>query len=242
MWLRGWVTHPLDPLSADEIRTVAGILRREHGVGSGWRFASIELREPSKAELRTYEDDGTVPARLATVVCFERAANATYKSVVSVSADRAESFDHVPGVQPNFTVDEFVECDRMLREHPDFLAALAKRGITDIDNVFVDTWTYGDAVAPPEFRDRRIGWSDTWLKDGPGMNPYAHLVSGLHCVIDLNTMELLQVEDTGHVETPAVMGEYVPRHIPEGRRSVWTAICWRGRTGRCESVSTTARG
>jgi len=209
----------LDPLSADEIRTVAGILRREHGVDAGWRFASIEMLEPSKVELAAYEDDGSVPARRATVVCFERAANATYKSVVSVSADRAESFDHVPGVQPNFTVDEFVECDRMLREHPDFLAALANRGITDIDNVFVDTWTYGDAVAPPEYRDRRLGWSDTWLKDGPSMNPYAHLISGLHCVIDLNTMELLQVEDAGHIETPEVMGEYVPRHIPERIRA-----------------------
>jgi primary-amine oxidase len=219
MWLRGWVTHPLDPLSADEIRTVAGILRREHGVDSGWRFASIEMLEPGKAELRAFEDDGAVPARRATVVCFERAANATYKSVVSLSADRAESFDHVLGVQPNFTVDEFVECDRMLREHPDFLAALANRGITDIDNVFVDTWTYGAAVAPPEYRDRRIGWSDTWLKDGPGMNPYAHLITGLHCVIDLNTMQLLQVEDAGNVEIPGVMGEYVPRHIPEPIRA-----------------------
>ncbi|MCU1700020.1 MAG: tyramine oxidase [Mycobacterium sp.] len=219
MWLRGWVTHPLDPLSAEEIRTVAGILRREHGVDAGWRFASIEMLEPSKVELAAYEDDGAVPARRATVVCFERAANATYKGVVSVNADRAESFDHVPGVQPNFTVDEFVECDRMLREHPDFLAALANRGITDIDNVFVDTWTYGDAVAPPEYRGRRLGWSDTWLKDGPGMNPYAHLISGLHCVIDLNTKELLQVEDAGHIETPEVMGEYVPRHIPERIRA-----------------------
>jgi primary-amine oxidase len=213
------VTHPLDPLSADEIRTVAGILRREHGVDAGWRFASIEMVEPGKVELAAYEDDGSVPARRATVVCFERAANATYKSVVSLSADRAESFHHVPGVQPNFTVDEFVECDRMLRQHPDFLAALANRGITDIDNVFVDTWTYGDAVAPPEYRDRRLGWSDTWLKDGPGMNPYAHLISGLHCVIDLNTMELLQVEDVGHIETPEVMGEYVPTHIPERIRA-----------------------
>jgi len=224
MWLRGWVTHPLDPLAADEFRTVAGILRRDHGVDSGWRFASIELLEPAKAELRAYEDDGTVPDRRGTVVCFERAANATYKSVVSVTADRAESFDHVPGVQPNFTVDEFVECDAMLRQHPDFLAALASRGITDIDNVFVDTWTYGDAVAPPEYRSRRLGWSDTWLKDGPRMNPYAHLISGLHCVIDLNTMELLQVEDTGPfseggAEIPDVMGEYVPRHIPERIRA-----------------------
>jgi primary-amine oxidase len=219
----------LDPLSADEFATAAAILRREHevqagGPGLGWRFASIELAEPTKAELRAFERDGTTPGRHATVICLNRATNATYKSVVSLGADRVESFEHVPGVQANFTVDEFVECDRALREHPDVIAALAKRGITDLDLVFMDTWTYGDAVAPPEFRDRRIGWSDTWRKDAPGANPYAHLISGLHCVIDLNTMEVLRVEDNGPfsgggVETPSVMGEYVPRHIPDRIRA-----------------------
>ncbi|WP_194166779.1 primary-amine oxidase [Mycolicibacterium sp. P9-22] len=213
------MTHPLDPLGPDEFIAVAAILGREHGVGEGWRYASIEMLEPGKAELAAFEAGGPIPPRKAVVVCFQRSANATYKSVVSLTAGRAESFDHVPGVQPNFTVDEFLECDRMLRGHPDFLAALAARGITDIDLVFVDTWTYGDAVIPDEFRGRRLGWSDTWLKDGPGMNPYAHLVSGLHCVIDLNSMELLRVEDTVNVEMPSVMGEYAPRHIPERIRA-----------------------
>ena len=91
------MTHPLDPLSADEFSTAVGILRREHGVGSGWRFASIEMREPDKAELRAFDEHGTVTARRATVVCFQRAENATYKAVVSLTEDRVESFDHVPG-------------------------------------------------------------------------------------------------------------------------------------------------
>jgi primary-amine oxidase len=44
--------HPLDPLTAGEIRQAAAILRRERGVGPGSRFASIELREPGKDALR----------------------------------------------------------------------------------------------------------------------------------------------------------------------------------------------
>lgn len=224
------MTHPLDPLSSDEFSAVAAVLRREHQVeaapasGSklGWRFASIELVEPSKEELGRFEDGGDVPPRRATAICLDRSANATYKGVVSLSADRVESFDHVPGVQANFTVDEFVECDQLLRKDPDVIAALAKRGITDLDNVFMDTWTFGDAVAPAEFRNRRLGWSDTWRKDAPGANPYAHLVSGLHCVVDLNTMEVLRVEDDGGVETPDVMGEYVPKHVPERIRAAST--------------------
>ena len=173
-----------------------------------------------------------------------------------------ESFDHIPGVQANFTVDEFVECDELVRKHPDFIAALAKRGITDMDLVFVDTWTYGDAVAPPEYRDRRIGWSDTWRKDGPGQSPYAHPISGLHCVIDVNSMELLRVEDNGGVEEPERHGRVraqahpgtdpcgvaaraaqavAPHAARRACRSPSTATCCSGRTGRCGSGSTTAR-
>jgi len=48
----------------------------------------------------------------------------------------------------------------------------------------------------------------------PGANPYANLVSGLHCVVDVNSMELLRVEDNRGVDTPEVMGEYVPSRIP----------------------------
>ncbi|WP_041781991.1 primary-amine oxidase [Mycolicibacterium chubuense] len=226
------MSHPLDPLSADEITAAAAILRRERGVGAppapggpelGWRFASIEMVEPSKEELAAFHDSGDTggpPARRAEVVCLDRSANATYKGVVSLTDDRVEVFEHIPGVQANFTLDEFTECDQLLRSHPDVVAALRRRGITDIGLVFFDTWTYGDAVAPPEFSDRRIGWSDTWVKAAAGANPYARLVSGLHCVIDLNRMELLRVEDvgpfaTGEASPPEVMGEYVPRHIPE---------------------------
>ncbi|MGV9798021.1 primary-amine oxidase [Mycobacterium sp. NPDC003449] len=215
------MSYPLDPLTADEFTAVAAALRSEHGVGEGWRITAVELVEPSKAELAAFDDGGATPPRRAAVICLDRAANATYKGVVSLTGGRVETFDRVPGVQANFTVDEFVECDEVLRSHPEVIAALARRGITDIDNVFMDTWTYGDAVAPPEYRDRRIGWSDTWYKSAPGANPYAHPVSGLHCVIDLNAMQVLRVEDDGSNERPDVMGEYVPHHIPDRIRSGW---------------------
>jgi Cu2+-containing amine oxidase len=49
---RGGTSHPLDPLSADEIRRAVAVLRRERGIRAGWRFASVELREPPKRQLQ----------------------------------------------------------------------------------------------------------------------------------------------------------------------------------------------
>lgn len=211
--------HPLDPLNADEFRSVTALLAAEQGVGDGWRIASIELIEPAKVQLAAFDADGTTPPRRAVAICLNSGENKTYKSLVSLTDQTVELFDHIPDVQANFTVDEFEECDRVLRAHPDVQAALARRGITDLDKVFMDTWTYGGAVIPDEFKGRRLGWSDTWIKDADGSNPYANPLAGLHCVIDVNTMELLRIEDSGGFEQPTVMGEYVPRHIPERIRA-----------------------
>jgi primary-amine oxidase len=49
------VAHPLDPLSAGEIRRAAAIVRRDRAAGDGWRFASVELKEPAKADLPALE-------------------------------------------------------------------------------------------------------------------------------------------------------------------------------------------
>ena len=206
--------HPLDPLAAAEFTAASAILAREHGVGEGWRFASIELVEPPKSAIRAFEADGTTPDRRARLVVLNRDENSTRVAVVSLTEDTLLEWASVPGVQANFTVDEWDEADSALRAHPDVIAVLAGRGITDLDNVFIDTWTYGDAVIPDRFRGRRLGWADIWVRREKGANPYAGPVSGLHFVIDVNTMELLEIEDSFVVERPEVMGEYVPHLIP----------------------------
>lgn len=207
--------HPLDPLSAAEFTATAALLAEVHDVSApGWRLAAIELIEPPKQLVAAFEQGGAAPDRVVGVNALERATNRTYRARLSLSRNEMISFEHLPGVQPNFTVDEWEEADAALRAHPDVIAALAKRGITDLSLVFMDTWTYGAAVIPEEYKGRRIGWSDTWVRAEPGANPYAGPVNGFHCVIDVNTMELLAIEDTFSVDKPNVMGEYVPHLIP----------------------------
>ncbi len=206
--------HPLDPLTAAEIRQAAAIVRRDRGVGAGWRFASIELKEPAKAALETAR-------REATVVCWDRADGQAHRAVVSLADDTVLSWEDLPGQQPNMTVDEWHECDEMLRAHPALVQALARRGITDLSLVLTDMWAYGAALVPERYRGLRIGWSDVWYRDSPDSNPYAHHVTGLHPVVDLNRMELLEIEDSfSGGEQPSVSGEYTPELLGRPLREV----------------------
>ena len=214
------VTHPLDPLTAEEIRKAAAIVRRDRGVGDGWRFASIELKEPGKADLPDLES-GRLTRREVLVVCWHRGDGQAYRAVVSLTGDTVTAWQHLPGQQPNMTVDEWHECDEMLRAHPDVIAALGRRGITDMSRVLADMWAYGAALVPERYAGRRIGWCDVWHRGSERGNPYAYHVTGLHPVVDLNTMELLELEDgyEGGAD-PDVMGEYLPDLLPMRLREV----------------------
>ena len=216
--------HPLEPLTAGEIRQAAAILRRDRGVGGTWRFASIELKEPAKGALAALEADqqaGRPAGREAIVVCWDRADGQAYRAVVSLTGDEVTQWEHLPGQQPNMTVDEWHECDEMLRAHPALAEALARRGITDMSLVLTDMWAYGAALVPERYQGLRIGWSDVWYRASEESNPYAHHVTGLHPVVDLNTMTLLELEDSDPGDRPPnVMGEYLPRLIPMPLRDV----------------------
>jgi primary-amine oxidase len=217
--------HPLDPLTADEIRRVTAIVRRDRSVGDGWRFASIELREPAKEALvadraaLVADREALVVGREALVVGWDRADGQAYRAVVSLTADAVTAWEHLPGQQPNMTVDEWHECDEMLRSHPLLAEALARRGITDMSLVLTDMWAYGAALVPERYRGLRLGWCDVWCRESEQSNPYAHHVTGLHPVVDLNAMTLLELEDTASADA-AVRGEYLPRLIGSPLRSV----------------------
>src|ERR1700736_857768 len=99
-------SHPLDPLSADEIRQAAAILRRDRKIGDTWRFASIELKEPSKDALPQLETGGQPGAREAIAVCWDRADGLAYRATVSLTGDKVTTWEDLPGQQPNMTVDE----------------------------------------------------------------------------------------------------------------------------------------
>src|SRR5262245_9460974 len=54
-------SHPLDPLTPDEIRKAAKIVRAAHDLGRGMMFETITLCEPDKALVRDFSRGAALP-------------------------------------------------------------------------------------------------------------------------------------------------------------------------------------
>ena len=189
--------HPLDPLSAEEFRAVAQILRREKDVARPhWRIASVELREPAKDVVRAFQPGDPI-AREARVVAWNTDDGTAYVGVLSLTDDALLSWDAQPG-KPAQRHRRRVARLRRGDAPPPRRARRARQARDHRSRSRARRRL--DLRRPPHpraaYEGRRIGWCDVWLRDSPDANPYAHPVSGLKLVVDLNTMELLEIEDT----------------------------------------------
>jgi primary-amine oxidase len=202
-------THPLAPLSADEIAAAAAILKAERGLGDQARFVFIVLHEPPKDAVRSWRPELEVP-REAFIVMRDRETRGTYEAIVSLTDERVISFERKDGVQAPVTFEEFMACEDVVRADPRWQEAMRKRGVEDFSLCMLDPWA--SSYTKPEDHPglRRIVRPLTWVRSEPGDNGYARPVEGLIVEIDLDEMAVVAVDDHGVVPLPPKAGNYVP--------------------------------
>ena len=125
------ITHPLSPLTQSEIARAAIIVRQYCDLGPGMRFETIELKEP----VRDFSFNETVSSehsRQASVTTYDTVTGDVYEAIVSLNLSNVESWAKRPGVQPRIGPDEFLDAERIALSDPQFIAALNRRGITDL--------------------------------------------------------------------------------------------------------------
>ena len=203
--------HPLDPLDGTEIGASFQALRAGGYLTEDARIAEVSLREPS-AEALLDVRHGEAPGRQVFVVVFAPGEQMTYEALVDPHRMRVIDWRSVPGVQAPITLDEYAEAEAALKAHPDFRAALARRGIKAPDQVMVESWTIG-SDAPEEHKSLRLAWALCFYRADPSANPYAKPIEGLHALVDLATMQVVRVEDQGIVALPPEDGGYTPDRV-----------------------------
>jgi primary-amine oxidase len=208
------VTHPLEPLTEDEISTATEVLRRERNLGDEMLFVSVALQEPPKDVVLGHET-GAPLDRQAFVVLRDRAAATTIEAVVAVTRGEVDGWRQIPGAQPGLTLEEFIAVNELIRSDPGWREALGKRGVTDVDLAIVDPWPAG-SYGPEDDPSRRLVRALTWVRAAEDDNGYARPVEGLLTVADLDRMEVVAIEDHGPVPLPAKAGNYWPEAIVAG--------------------------
>jgi primary-amine oxidase len=199
-------THPLDPLTAEEIRETVAILRRERQLTGDVMFAHIALHEPPKQAVLGFRDGDPID-RQAFITLRDRRARATHEAVVSITMKGLVSWRSVPHVQPPIMFEEFSACERLVRSSPAWQTALRRRGVSNPELAIVDPWSAG-YYGPAEDPDRRLIRALTWMRTGEADNGYARPVEGVVALVDMDAMEVLDIEDHGVTPLPPKAGNY----------------------------------
>src|SRR5581483_10319912 len=100
------------------------------GRGAACRFITVSLREPDKHELLEWEQTGRAPDRVAELVLLDRSNGETIEAEVTLTGGAVTAWRVLTDVQPMAVVSELMEAEEVLRTHPEFQAALARRGVT----------------------------------------------------------------------------------------------------------------
>src|SRR6185369_6165966 len=105
-------------------------------------FAHMVLHEPDKSEVARFEAGDPVERRLRVVV-VPGPTMALHEVVVSVTNGDIIDWRDIEGMRPALLMTEAIGAITTTKQHPEYIAALARRGITDLDLVQIDPWPAG---------------------------------------------------------------------------------------------------
>jgi primary-amine oxidase len=210
--------HPLEPLSAAEIQQTVSVLRTSGKLNATTRVVSIMLKEPPKEAVHV--PAGSAPLRQADAVLFDNGTNCCYEATVCLSSQSLKSWTHVPGLQPTMTIDEQVECEQAVLTSQEFKAALERHyGLSDTSLVMVDVWSAGN-YGSEEDRTRRLARPLCFLRTDPTDNGYARPIEGVRPVVDLNTMQVIRIEERGNWPLPPQACNYAADRVMNQRTDI----------------------
>ena len=195
--------HPLDQLSYQEVWRALEILRDAGRLDAETTFSQLTLSEPAKNVVRAWRE-GDEPPRAAYALV--RHGDNTFEATVDLAAGEVSAWTELTSVQPNWSLGEFGAVVGKVLEHPDFIAGLEKRGITDTS--FLDCTTIPPGYfGTEEEKGRRLGHVRCSEPRG-ARNTWARQVEGLTAVVDLTAGEVLKVVDDGVAPIPDVDADY----------------------------------
>jgi primary-amine oxidase len=205
--------HPLAPLTGDEINSAREIVfasGRAEVPDELIRFAYLGLCDPPKDLVRAFDRGEVVEVdRRVRVVLLQAPEADVVEAIVSVTRGEIDRWEAVRDVRPALQMEESIAVLAALYEHPEWNAALDRRGIVDRSLVQIDPWPAGTFGLAHE-EGRRITRCLAFLRESKEDNGYARPIEGLLAFVDMGRGEVLEVLDLGVVPFPPKSGSYYP--------------------------------
>ncbi|MDR3520937.1 MAG: primary-amine oxidase [Acidocella sp.] len=208
--------HPLEPLSASEIRAVMALIHASPDFGPKFLFETIELKDPPRSALADYAAGKSTP-REARANVFLGDAPGVWKLCVSLADGAITAKAFYETKRPMIQLEQFMQIEAVVQAHPDFIAACAKRGITDMSMVCVDPWSAGNfGIAGEE--GGYLSHTFSWLRLRKDENFYAHPIEGLNAIVDIKAGKVIRVDDYGMTPIPMTEINYEAQFRTEFRK------------------------
>jgi primary-amine oxidase len=197
--------HPLDPATADEYLAGRDILEKAGLVTDPVRFAYYGLEEPPKAEVQA----GTATDRRLRAFLLNQDTGESTDVVVSLTANAvvsARRLDPPSDGQLPIIGSEFALVDDITKADPDWLAAMARRGLTDVTKIRTCPITMG--VPGGIDKNRRFVRVLAFVQAREHDLPWAHPVDGVTAYVDLIEKKVFRVDDEFSAPVPVESGDY----------------------------------
>ena len=216
------ISHPLDPLTSEEINLVTSIVKNKSNLGKFLLFETITLIEPPKNQVLSF-NLGDQIRRKAFVVALNYKEEKLYELDIDITNEKILRCDYKPGVQPAFIFGDlemdFNEWESKMKHDPLVVDALKKRGIDDPDLLQIDPWPIAN-FGKKEEEGKRLAIGRCWIRKEPGDNAYARPIEGLSIILDLNKNEVVEIQDFGKVPIPPNDGNYSQKYQKEFRKDL----------------------
>ena len=198
------VSHPLDPLTEQEITSASRILAADGLVGDSLTVSSLALLEPAKGDTRRQP-------RQAEAVLLDRWRARVHEVVLDLDAGRVVRTREPEKGQPAITQREAREVGRVLEHDHRWRQALARRGLEHRDVILAAhaPGVLGEAWEASGHRFVRVV---PLYRSNPF--PWAAPVEGLVAVVDATNLALVEIVDAEPHPPPRPAQDPIPP-LPE---------------------------
>ncbi|MGL4427445.1 MAG: primary-amine oxidase [Silvania sp.] len=200
--------HPLNALSADEIKQAVEIVKASPDFKPNTRFTQIALAEPDKAKVWDFVLNGTAvdAPRQANITMLD--GKYIVEALVDLKDKKILHWEPIKDAHGMVLLDDFMAVQSIINGSKEYAEIVKKRGIADPSKVITTPLTVGyfDGKDGLKQEDRLLKVV-SYLDVGDG-NYWAHPIENLVAVVDLVEKKIVKIEEGQAVPVPMIPRPY----------------------------------